>query len=491
MRYFSTRGAGPVSAAEAILMGLASDGGLWTPESLPQISLSEMADLFDLPYHKLAETILRPFLTEFDNLSAIVEETYAPGRFDEAGPAPVSRLDEDTSLLELYHGPTLAFKDLALQLLPRLMVESARITGENQGVLVLAATSGDTGKAALEGFADVPGTRVAVLYPVEGVSPAQKRQMITQKGNNVWVYALEGNFDDAQRQVKALQSEPDFHSFLAENGWRVSSANSMNIGRLLPQIVYYFYAYGRLVKEGSVSLGDKVDFVVPTGNFGDILAGWYAKGMGLPVGELICASNANRVLTDFFATGTYDVHRPFHKTASPSMDILVSSNLERLLYELAGRNSETVRGWMKALTEEGIYKLPGFDAAKEGFAAGCADDDMTRAAISVAWEKGALVDPHTAVALHVLGEYRKSHESRQSVVLSTASPYKFSATVLEAIGQAAPEGDDRLAQQNLESVSGVKAPEAIKRVWEDEVRHKASGNVEAMRASLADFVRMA
>ena len=273
MKYVSTRGAGPVSAAEAILMGLASDGGLWTPETLPQIAASDLPSLFAMPYHKLAETILRPFLEEFDNLPTIVEETYAPGRFDEAGPAPVSRLDENTSLLELYHGPTLAFKDLALQLLPRLMVESARITGEDQGVLVLAATSGDTGKAALEGFADVPGTRVAVLYPVEGVSPAQKRQMITQKGGYSWVYAQEGTFYDAQRQVKAPQSAADFHSFLKENGWRVSSASSMDIRRLLHQLVYDCYAYGSLVQDGSSRLWGTVEFVEPTGIFGDILAG--------------------------------------------------------------------------------------------------------------------------------------------------------------------------------------------------------------------------
>lgn len=492
MQYVSTRGAGPVTAAQAILMGLAPDGGLWTPQQLPRIPEGRMAGLFRLPYHQLAYAILQPFLEEFDRLETILEETYSPGRFEECGPAPVSRLDQDTYLLELYHGPTLAFKDLALQLLPRLMVESARIAGEDQGVLVLAATSGDTGKAALEGFAGVPGTGVAVLYPNEGVSPAQRRQMVTQPGKNVWVYALEGNFDDAQRQVKALQGDGPFLAALAEAKWRVSSANSMNIGRLLPQIVYYFYAYGRLVEAGRLALGEKVDFVVPTGNFGDILAGWYARAMGLPVGELICASNANRVLTDFFRQGSYDVHRPFHKTLSPSMDILVSSNLERLLFEAADRDAGRVSEWMQALAREGRYTLPGWQTALEGIWAGCADDGMTCQAIADAYKQGRLVDPHTAVALHVLTQYRcAAPRRRPAVVLATASPYKFSTTVLKAIGQTTDGRDGRQAILDLESASGVPAPKAILRVWDMPELHTQRGDAAAVRCSLMDFVRSA
>jgi threonine synthase len=490
MQYVSTRGAGPVSAAEAILMGLAPDGGLWTPAHLPWISEDRLAGLFQLPYHQLAYAVLHPFLEKFDRLEALLEETYSPGRFEICGPAPVSRLDQNTYLLELYHGPTLAFKDLALQLLPRLMVESARITSEERGVLVLAATSGDTGKAALEGFADVPGTRVAVLYPNEGVSPAQRRQMVTQPGENVWVYALEGNFDDAQRQVKALQGDGPFLAALSEAKWRVSSANSMNIGRLLPQIVYYFYAYGRLVEEGLLALGEKVDFVVPTGNFGDILAGWYARAMGLPVGELVCASNANRVLTDFFRQGGYDVRRPFHKTLSPSMDILVSSNLERLLFEAAGRDAGRVTGWMQALARDGCYTLPGWQTALEGFWAGCADDAMTCQAIADTYKQGRLVDPHTAVALHVLTQYRcATPRRRPAVVLATASPYKFSATVLEAIGQATDGRDGRQTILDLEAASGMPAPEAILRVWDMPELHTQRGGATAMRSSLLEFVR--
>ncbi len=490
MQYISTRGAGPVSAAEAILMGLAPDGGLWTPQRLPRIPADQLAGLFRLSYHQLAYAILHPFLEEFDRLEALLAETYSPGRFEACGPAPVSPLDSDTYLLELYHGPTLAFKDLALQLLPRLMVESARITGEGQGVLVLAATSGDTGKAALEGFAGVPGTRVAVLYPNEGVSPAQRRQMVTQPGDNVWVYGLEGNFDDAQRQVKALQGDGGFLSALKAENWRVSSANSMNIGRLLPQIVYYFYAYGRLVQGGSLTLGEKVDFVVPTGNFGDILAGWYARAMGLPVGKLICASNANRVLTDFFRQGSYDVRRPFHKTLSPSMDILISSNLERLLFETADHDAGKVTGWMQALAREGWYAVPHWQTVLEGFWAGYADDGMTRQAIAEAYGKGRLVDPHTGVALHVLAQYRKTDcDHRKAVVLATASPYKFSTTVLEALGQTSAQEDGRQAIDRLEAASGVEAPPAIKDVWRMPERHTSCGDAAAMRRSLLDFAR--
>ncbi len=468
MLYHSTRGGeNSVQASQAILQGLAGDGGLFVPEDFPAFSPEALQRIPELPYHVLAEEILTPWLTDMrrEDIARMAVQAYAPGRFEAGMPAPGSALDGKTFLVELYHGPTLAFKDIALQLLPRLMVNAIRTQRVDEGVLVVAATSGDTGKAALEGFCDVEGTRVGVIYPQDGVSPAQRRQMVTQQGGNVWVRAIRGNFDDAQSAVKAIMGDPAMHMALRERGWRLSSANSINIGRLIPQIVYYFYAYGQLCRQGILAFGEPVDFVVPTGNFGNILAGTYAKAMGLPVHTFLCASNRNNVLTDFFRTGSYSTRRPFYQTASPSMDILISSNLERYLYEKAGRDPKRVAGWMQALREERVYDVGGcLDAMTQGMWAGCADDAATLACIARTFrEKGRLVDPHTAVALSVLEQYRQEARDggRPAVVISTASPYKFSLDVLKAVDPGRRCEDDREASRILAGMAQESLPDAI------------------------------
>ena len=358
MNYFSTRDHQHiVSAAQAIACGLAPDGGLFVPETLPAVSAQQLQALCGMTYQQRAVEIMRPFLSEFsdEELTHFTAAAYG-SQFDDAAVAPLHRLDDTTAFLELWHGPTCAFKDMALQILPYLLTASLKKCGEQRQVCILVATSGDTGKAALQGFADVPGTKILVFYPYSGVSEIQRLQMVTQTGSNVAVSAVRGNFDDAQTGVKQIFGDKAFAGALSQRGWFLSSANSINWGRLLPQIVYYFSAYCDAVNGGMIAMGGKLNFVVPTGNFGDILAGWYAKQMGLPVGKLVCASNANNVLTDFIRTGTYDKNRPFHTTASPSMDILVSSNLERLLYSLCGSDTE-VAGYMQQLRAGTVYRF--------------------------------------------------------------------------------------------------------------------------------------
>ena len=410
MNYYSTRDHQQiVSAAQAIACGLAPDGGLFVPESLPEVSAQQLQALCGMTYQQRAVTIMRPFLSEFTDaeLERFTAAAYG-SQFDDPAVAPVHRLDDATAFLELWHGPTCAFKDMALQILPYLLTASLKKCGEQRQVCILVATSGDTGKAALQGFADVPGTKILVFYPYSGVSEIQRLQMATQAGDNVAVSAVRGNFDDAQTGVKQIFGDKAFAAELSQRGWFLSSANSINWGRLLPQIVYYFSAYCDAVTGGMIAMGDKLNFVVPTGNFGDILAGWYAKEMGLPVGKLICASNANNVLTDFIRTGTYNKNRPFHTTASPSMDILVSSNLERLLYALCGSDVE-VAGYMQQLREQGSYTVSDALKAKiqEVFAGGFCNDIQTREKIGHAWrDHRYLIDTHTAVAYHVLEDYR-------------------------------------------------------------------------------------
>ena len=351
MSFISTRGGACVTASQAILRGLAPDGGLYVPAVFPQMTLADIAALTKLDYRARALTILRGYLDDFNaqELADAIASAYEAAKFDDAAIAPTKKLDSNTHVLELFHGPTLAFKDMALQLLPHLTTLSAKKNGENREVAILVATSGDTGKAALEGFKDVPGTSCTVFYPTDGVSDVQKLQMTTTGGENTHVIALNGNFDDAQSGVKALFSSADFHQQVNARGKVLSSANSINFGRLVPQIVYYFSAYADLLNAGAIALGDEVNFVVPTGNFGNILAGYYARSMGLPVKKLICASNRNNVLTDFFLGGVYDTRRQFFKTTSPSMDILISSNLERLLFECADRDGALIARWMQQL----------------------------------------------------------------------------------------------------------------------------------------------
>ena len=491
MRYLSTRGGAAVSPAQAVLNGLSPDGGLYVPEVFPAAPAEWLDPASTLTYPELAAAVLELYFPDFgrEALETICREAYASFAVSEV--TPVTALDGRTWLLELYHGPTLAFKDVALQLLPRLIVRAARLTGETRTIHILTATSGDTGKAALEGFRDVAGTACTVFYPKDGVSELQYRQMATAAGKNVQVVAVEGNFDDAQTGVKRLFADPDFRAALDACGRLPSSANSINIGRLVPQIVYYFYGYRTLLKAGRLQPGEQLDICVPTGNFGDILAAWYAKRMGLPVGRLICASNRNRVLTDFFNTGVYDAMRPFHKTISPSMDILISSNLERLLFELCGRDADTVRGWMDALRQTGRFALneAQHQALRAEFDAGTADDDQTREAIRETYQRcGQLTDPHTAVGLSVLAALRAGGETRPTLVNATASPYKFVSDVSAALGLTTTGRtfDDARA---LSEATKTAVPAAISALETAEIRHRGVAAPDGMGQMVLGFAR--
>ena len=458
MQFFSTRDQSRrVSASQAIAQGLSEEGGLFVPESFPQVDVKALCGL---DYPAMAAAVLREYLTDYDPafLAGAAAATYGDAFGGKAGYlAPV---EGDTWALELWHGPTCAFKDYALQLMPKLLVEAKRNLGRTEKTLILVATSGDTGKAALDGYHDIPGVEIAVFYPTGGTSEIQRLQMATQEGANVAVYAVRGNFDDAQTGVKRVFADKEIAARLAQRNICLSSANSINWGRLAPQIVYYFAAYAQLLKAGKIAFGDEVDFCVPTGNFGDILAGYYAKQMGLPVGRLVCASNQNNVLTDFLRTGVYTARREFYKTSSPSMDILVSSNLERLLWHVTGSDAE-VAGLMDRLNREGSYTVrPEMLAAiQETFACGWSSEEEVAAEIRTRWERdGYLCDTHTAVAFHVAGQQKRA--GVPMVVLSTASPFKFPRSVLAALGHAAPENDFE-AMQALEQATGRTAPSSL------------------------------
>ena len=458
MQFFSTRDQSRrVSASQAIAQGLSEEGGLFVPESFPQVDVKALCGL---DYPAMAAAVLREYLTDYDPafLAGAAAATYGDAFGGKAGYlAPVER---DTWALELWHGPTCAFKDYALQLMPKLLVEAKRNLGRTEKTLILVATSGDTGKAALDGYHDIPGVEIAVFYPTGGTSEIQRLQMATQEGANVAVYAVRGNFDDAQTGVKRVFADKEIAARLAQRNICLSSANSINWGRLAPQIVYYFAAYAQLLKAGKIAFGDEVDFCVPTGNFGDILAGYYAKQMGLPVGRLVCASNQNNVLTDFLRTGVYTARRAFYKTSSPSMDILVSSNLERLLWHVTGSDAE-VAGLMDRLNREGSYTVrpETLAAIQETFACGWSSEEEVAAEIRTRWERdGYLCDTHTAVAFHVAGQQKRA--GVPMVVLSTASPFKFPRSVLAALGHAAPENDFE-AMQALEQATGRTAPASL------------------------------
>lgn len=458
MQFFSTRDQSrKVTASEAIAQGLSQEGGLFVPESFPQVDVQALCGL---DYPTLAAEILKQYLTDYspEFLTSATQQSYGSAFGGKAGAmAPVC---PGTWALELWHGPTCAFKDYALQLMPKLLVEAKRNLGRTEQTRILVATSGDTGKAALDGYHDVPGVDISVFYPTGGTSEIQRLQMATQEGANVAVYAVQGNFDDAQTGVKKVFGDPAVAAALAEKGVRLSSANSINWGRLVPQIVYYFAAYGQLLRAGEISFGDPVDFCVPTGNFGDILAGYYAKRMGLPVGMLICASNENNVLTDFLSTGCYAARRTFYKTTSPSMDILVSSNLERLLYHITGSDA-AVAGWMQNLNETGSYTVDKdtLAAIQQSFGCGWASEAEVCQEIRARYEQdGYLCDTHTAVAFHVAAQ--KKRENVPMVVLSTASPFKFPRSVLEALGHTAPENDFE-AMSALEAATGRTAPASL------------------------------
>ncbi len=461
MNYVSTRGNDQsMKAAEAIVAGIAADGGLFVPTAIPKVTPDFIAALSDQPYTERAKAVLKLFLEDYteDELTVCVESAYGGGKFDVKAVAP-SRPVGDMTLLELWHGPTSAFKDMALQLLPHLLSTALKKTGAKEDVLILAATSGDTGKAAMAGFADVPRTKILVFFPDGGVSEMQRLQMVTQMGSNVAAVAVKGNFDDAQSGVKAIFGDAALAEKLAVLGFRLSSANSINWGRLAPQIAYYFSAYADLLQRGTIKNGDAVNFTVPTGNFGNILAGFYARQMGLPIGKLVCASNRNDVLTDFLRTGYYDRNREFYKTITPSMDILISSNLERLLYHLTGDPSR-VRGWMQSLAEEGRYDcgVGLLQRLQNFFWADWADDAKTKAAIREVYDAHRYVmDPHTAVAWAAAHSYRsRTKDERPMVVVSTASPYKFNDSVLSALGENTARSPfallDALAAKNADPV---------------------------------------
>ncbi|MFO7952602.1 MAG: threonine synthase [Bacillota bacterium] len=438
MRYYSTRGqTGPTTAKEAIIKGLAPDGGLFVPaEPLQSIKVENLSAS---DYRETTTAIFEPFLKDYSRLEIehAVQSAYTQDTFDQPAITPLEKLSSQLDVLELFHGPTYAFKDIALQILPYLLKTAVETASEASEIVILTATSGDTGKSALEGFRDVPGIKIIVYFPERGVSEIQRLQMTTQEGSNVGVFAVEGNFDDTQSAVKQIFNDQEFSLKLQKSGYRLSSANSINWGRLLPQIVYYFFACRQLINREALKAGDKVNFVVPTGNFGNILAGYYAKCLGLPVNRLICAANRNNVLTDFINTGTYDKRRPFYRSHSPSMDILVSSNLERLLFELTNHDGEKISYWMDQLTETGTYTIDQETHKKiqELFWSDYAGDDETLQTIADTYRNyHYLTDPHTAVGKNVLDKYReKENDPTTSVLLSTASPYKFAGSTLQAL----------------------------------------------------------
>ena len=475
MKYVSTRGAEAqgVTSAYAIKTGLASDGGLYMPQSIPEIKLDFIKELSALTYPERAAKILSLFLTDYtyEELLEDARGAYSEDKFIPS-PAPVSSLGNGRYMLELWHGPTCAFKDMALQIMPRLFSRALKKCNEDREALILVATSGDTGKAALEGYRDVPGTKIKVFYPIDGVSRVQKLQMQTQEGNNVSVSGIVGNFDDAQTGVKTIFSDSDFAKELSEGGVFLSSANSINWGRLVPQIVYYISAYCDMYKNGIIELGETVDVCVPTGNFGNIFAGFIAKLMGVKIGKLVCASNMNNVLTDFIRTGEYNKNRDFHPTISPSMDILISSNLERLLYVLLGK--EKTREYMKKLNSDGKYKLTSDELAKvqEHFVGYFTDEDMCKATVkNIYTNVNSLIDTHTAVAVNAAERYADDYKAeRKMLVVSTASPYKFAADVLLSLKGSKP-ADDLMALEELNKYTSVDIPAPLAGILTKEAIH--------------------
>lgn len=471
MLYNSTENKGEVvSASQAIAQGISKDGGLFVPQELPEYSLDAIGELLTLDYKGIAKKVFFDFLSDFsaEEIEECVDKAYTSEKFGGDNPAPLAYKKyngNDVNILELWHGPTCAFKDMALQILPHLLTKSLKKTNDGKDAVILVATSGDTGKAALEGFKDVDHTKIIVFYPVDGVSPMQKHQMNTQEGHNVKVCAIEGNFDDAQTGVKKIFTTKTIAKELEDNNMMFSSANSINWGRLLPQIVYYISSYCELVNSGKIKLGDKINVVVPTGNFGNILASYYACCMGLPINKFICASNSNNVLTDFINTGVYDKNRKFYTTISPSMDILVSSNLERLLYKLSGDSDEATRAWMTKLKTEGKYEVtPEVKAKiKSSFYGGYCDDAKTKATISKFFkDEGYLCDTHTAVAVAVYDNYvNETGDKTPTVIASTASPYKFSNAVLTAVNGEEPNMSEFDMVDKLNELTGVDVPKPL------------------------------
>lgn len=492
LKYKSTRGGQTeVTASQAILQGLAEDGGLFVPVQIPRLDVS-LKELSGMTYQETAYEVMKLFLTDFteEELKHCITCAYDE-KFDTETIVPLAKVD-GACYLELFHGATIAFKDMALSILPYLMTAAA---GKNQiknEIIILTATSGDTGKAALAGFADVPGTRIIVFYPKDGVSPIQEKQMVTQKGDNTMVVGIRGNFDDAQNGVKAIFGDQELKKELLEAGFQFSSANSINIGRLVPQIVYYVYAYAKLLESGELSEGETLNVVVPTGNFGNILAAYYAKQMGLPVGNLVCASNDNKVLYDFFRTGKYDRNRPFILTTSPSMDILISSNLERLLYRIAGEDAEKDMELMNLLGTKGQYEITtGMREQLSDFCGYYASEKEAAAKIAEVYENtGYVMDTHTAVAACAYEKYvNETKDTAKTVIASTASPYKFTRSVMNAIDEKRYGGmtDFELIDE-LSAISNTEIPNAVKELRTAPVRHKTICEVNEMKKTVREFL---
>ena len=492
MKYISTRNKNySITSAEAIRDGLANDGGLFVPQTIPALSKDDFAKLCEMSYEERAAFVLSKFLEDYTYEELLGYTTNAYSRFYGEDPCPLVNVDENLYVLELWHGPTCAFKDMALTMLPHLLVGARKKTGESSKTLILVATSGDTGKAALEGFRDVEGVDIIVFYPSQGVSDMQKLQMRTQLGNNVYVCAIEGNFDDAQSAVKQIFNDDEIKSKLLKKNYKLSSANSINWGRLAPQIAYYISAYCDLLNFEEIEFGDKINFCVPSGNFGNILAGYYAYKMGLPVNKFICASNSNKVLTDFFKTGTYDRNREFFKTMSPSMDILISSNLERLLFDISGQNDVLTKQRMEQLKAEGKYTISKEELAKiqEIFDAGFTTEEETKAAIFSENDfDGYVMDTHTAVAMSTYDEYQaRTEDETPAVIVSTASAYKFPSDVLEAI-TGEKEKDAFEATKKLNEETALEIPEPLKGLKDREIRFSDIIDKKDVAKAVLDYI---
>ena len=489
--YKSTRDAEKtVTASQAILKGLADDGGLFVPVSIPKLPVS-LGELKEMSYQEIAYTVMKEFLTDFteEELKSCIAKAY-DSKFDTEEIAPLAKV-EDAYYLELFHGATIAFKDMALSILPHLLTTSAKKNQVKNEIVILTATSGDTGKAALAGFADVEGTKIIVFYPKNGVSRVQELQMVTQKGDNTSVVAIHGNFDNAQSGVKAMFENKELEKELNEAGYQFSSANSINIGRLVPQVVYYVYAYAKLLQNEEIAEDEEINVVVPTGNFGNILAAYYAKNMGIPIAKLICASNENKVLYDFFQTGTYDRNREFVLTTSPSMDILISSNLERLIYKISGEDARKDTDLMTELKTKGSYAITGeMKANLADFAAGYATEEQVAKTIHDIYEDtGYVMDTHTAVAATVYKAYREdSKDDRKTVIASTASPYKFAGSVMSAIDPKYKGQDNFKLIEELQKVSGTELPNAIKEIMNAEIRHNTECDVDQMEQTVKNIL---
>ena len=493
LMYQSTRSEGTkVTASQAILKGLADDGGLFVPVSIPKLDVS-LEDISKMTYQETAYEVMKLFFTDFteNELKTCIERAY-DSKFDTKEIAPLVK-KSDAYYLELFHGATIAFKDMALSILPHLLTTSAKKNNIKNEIVILTATSGDTGKAALAGFADVEGTSIIVFYPKNGVSKIQERQMVTQKGANTKVVGITGNFDDAQSGVKAMFNNKELAKVMDEHGYQFSSANSINIGRLVPQIVYYVYAYASLVRDGRIKDGQEINVVVPTGNFGNILAAYYAKQMGLPIHKLICASNENRVLYDFFRTGTYDRKRDFILTTSPSMDILISSNLERLIYRLTGENAEKCAELMKSLSEGGEYTITDEMKAQlvDFYGNFCSEDETAQAISDIYKNSNYVIDTHTAVAAGVYKKYvSETADHLPTVIASTASPYKFTRSVMEALGEEHKDLDDFGLVDALSALSGVPVPRAVEEIRTAPVLHDRVVDAVDMPAAVKDILKI-